>query len=309
MDRRRFVGTSAACLGLMGVPLRSRSEQGAMTYIYNAPESGGDVRYGYHVDVLKAALDATRATDGPYVLKPSNPMGEEQQLAELRSGSQALTVMIRGALLDFAKVLWYVPIPIDKGILGYRVLLIRGQDQSKFSEVRTLADLRAFSIGQGAGWKDVDILRHNGLKVVTGPTYEGLFEMLARGAFDCFSRGVEEVGDEYSRRSKAMAGLAIERTLLLHYPLSRYFWFARDAQGKSLAARVNTGLQSVIRSGTLDRLFDRHFRSRLASLRLPARRLISLENPAQLPDATIVAPYSVIDPRVDAARSAGRPAR
>jgi hypothetical protein len=55
------------------------------------------------------------------------------------------------------------------------VYLIRKEDQAKFSAIKTLADLRKNTIGQGAGWLDVKILKHNGFNVVTGSDYDGLF--------------------------------------------------------------------------------------------------------------------------------------
>jgi hypothetical protein len=256
-----------------------------MAYIYNAPESALDTRYLYHVAVLKAALERTVATHGAYTLTPSVPMSETRQVAEMRALTGLITVVIRGANQDYARVLRPVSIAIDKGILGYRVLLIRRQDQARFAAVRTLDDLKAFSIGQGAGWKDIDILRFNGLRVVTGSSYDGLFEMLTRQRFDAFSRGIEEIGDEYQGRQGTLPDLAIEQSLLLYYPVPRYFWFTQDETGRLLAERVTMGLRMIIADGTLDALFRSHFRAKLESLSLGRRHLIRLANP-YLPPGT-----------------------
>jgi ABC-type amino acid transport substrate-binding protein len=172
-----------------------------------------------------------------------------------------------------------VNIAIDKGILGYRVLLIRKQDQARFDRVESLEDLKRVTIGQGAGWKDVDILATNGLQVITGPNYEGLFEMLIKRRFDAFSRSVDEIGSEFDERKAALPDLAIEKHLLLHYPIPRYFWFNLGEVGERLAARVEEGLRKLIADGTLDRIFRKHFQTKLEALDLLKRRLIEIRNP------------------------------
>jgi ABC-type amino acid transport substrate-binding protein len=250
-----------------------------MVYIYNAPESTKDTRYLYSVEILKATLESTRERFGDYRIEPSAPMSEERQVSELRNNTGAITVIVRGATLDYAKQLHSVNIAIDKGILGYRALLIRRQDQPRFDQLQSLDDLKKISIGQGSGWKDIEILTANGLKVITGPSYEGLFEMLTKGRFDAFSRSVDEVVAEYEERKIQLPDLAIEKHLLLHYPIPRYFWFNRGEAGERLAARVDEGLRKIIANGTLDRIFRQHFQARLELLKLGQRRLIEIRNP------------------------------
>lgn len=60
-----------------------------------------------------------------------------------------------------------IRIPIYKGLLGYRIFLIRKEDQPKCSKVRTLADLKGLVAGQGQYWSDTEILRKAGLTVAT----------------------------------------------------------------------------------------------------------------------------------------------
>ncbi|RBH45945.1 hypothetical protein C3F00_037375, partial [Pseudomonas sp. MWU13-2860] len=97
---------------------------------------------------------------------------------------------------DYERRYLPVRIPIDRGLLGYRVLLIRAARQPEFAKVTTLAELRRFSIIQGEGWGDIAVLRRAGLKVETDSSYDGLFRMLDRGLGDAFSRGVTEVERE-----------------------------------------------------------------------------------------------------------------
>ena len=177
-----------------------------MRYIYDAPESRLDIRYLYHWQILKTALERTTPTYGPYVMEPAPTMTEKRQAFELESGSGKITVMYLGTTREFERTLIPVRIPVDKNLGGYNVFLIRGADRARFAGVKTLDDLRRFSYGLGFGWVDVGILRANGFRVVTGSSYDGLFEMLENGRFDVFLRAAVEVLGEVGQRSPADAG-------------------------------------------------------------------------------------------------------
>ena len=161
-----------------------------MIYIHIGPESSEDHRYSYHLQVLKQALEKTSSKYGSYRIQQVDYMSEERQKFELLHQSEKLTVIIRGDTLEYEKIFEWVRIPIDKGLLGYRVFLIRSEDQPRLTHDTTLDDLRNFTIGQGNGWKDIEILRANRMKVMTGGDYAGLFAMLANRRFDLFSRGM-----------------------------------------------------------------------------------------------------------------------
>jgi hypothetical protein len=85
----------------------------------------------------------------------------------------------------------YVPFPVDLGIVGYRVCFCSPEVAEKVAGVVTLKELRTFSHGQGSGWSDVGILRHNGFKVIEIPNYESLFRMVAADRFDLYCRGAK----------------------------------------------------------------------------------------------------------------------
>lgn len=254
-----------------------------MVYIFNGPESPLDTRYRYQLDILTAILERTKTKYGPYVIKAAAAMTRDRQTYELSHDTGVITVAIRTAKKEDDAVLHYVPTPIDKGILGYRVLLIRKEDQPRFSRVRSVSDLRAFSFGLKADWIDIDILRANGLNVVAGTSYEGLFGMLAKDRFDALFRATAEAPDEIRQHAETMPDLAIEKTLLLYCPIARYFAFSRKESGRLLAARVTDGLDQIIRDGTFDRIFHQYYDGILTGLDLRKRHYIRLENPNLLP--------------------------
>ncbi len=253
-------------------------------YVHHGPESANDRRYDYHWAVLAAALDATRPRYGDYSLKNAEFMDESRQLIEMKKPSGRINTMVLDSTSTLERELLPVKVPVDKGLLGYRVFLIHQKNQAAFSKVRSLEELRQFSIGQGADWSDVGILNSAGFRVVGGSHYEGLFDMLMRDRFDAFCRGVTEVVPEFSERSPKLPGLAIEQNVLLHYPLPVYFWFPKTPEGERLARRVGEGMQTISSNGTLDRMFKKEFDPLIKALRLKERVLLRIPNPLLPPD-------------------------
>jgi Bacterial extracellular solute-binding proteins, family 3 len=255
---------------------------GPMSYIYNAPESHLDVRYQYHWEILKTALDRTKNKYGPYRMAPSKPMAEKRQTFELMNATGELTVMYLSTIPEFEQKLVPIRIPVDKNLGGYCIFLIRKEDQHKFDSITTLDDLRKFTYGLGLGWIDVDILKYNNFKVVTGSSYDGLFEMLVNKRFDIFLRAAVEVLDEYEQRKNAMPDLFIEKNIVFYYPLPMYFWFSKTDEGRRLAARAEEGMRMMIQDGTYDKIFNKYQRHkilRLKLLNLKERRIFRIDNP------------------------------
>jgi hypothetical protein len=264
------------------------AERNPMRFVHNGPESANDSRYDYHWRVLKAALDATEADWGPYTMQPAHYMNEPRQTFELARHGGLINTMVLDTTRELERRFIPVRIPIDKGLLGYRVFLIRKSDQEKFAGVRSLADLRRFTMGQGADWSDVKIYQDAGFRVVTGSSYEGLFGMLNAGRFDAFGRGVSEVLGEVRDIGATYPDLAIEENVLLYYPMPVYFWLPATPEGRQRARRIEAGMRLLIGNGTLDRLFEEEFGAVVARLKMKERRLFRIENrnlPPQQPFA------------------------
>lgn len=136
-----------------------------------------------------------------------------------------------------------VPVAIDRGMFGWRVLLVRRMDPSRVAQAR---DLHALARLRGA-----------------------------QGHDDYVPRSVLEVGMEVERRG--MQDLQVAPGMVLHYPASLFFYVRRDDRG--LGHALTQGLQGAIRDGRLQRLFDVTYGRDLAALDLPARATLSLPNP------------------------------
>jgi len=254
---------------------------GEMLYVYNAPESAIDIRYRYHWEILRTALDRTQEKWGPYRMVQAVSMDERRQTFELKNATGKLTVMYLGTSQEMEDTLVPVRIPVDKNLGGYMVMLIRKEDQAKFAAVQSLEDLKKFRIGLGLDWLDVKILRADGFDVVTGSNYDGLFDMLANKRFDAFSRAAVEILGEYDARHERIPDMAIEDTFILYYPLPMYFWFSKTLQGQRLADRAREGMLAMIADGTYDQIFLQFYyqKTRIDRLHLATRRVFRVDNP------------------------------
>lgn len=263
--------------------------QGAepMRYLHHPPESPSDRRYLYHWKILETALEKTVPAYGPYVMEASEFMTEKRQAYELKHATGKLTVMYLGTTPEMERELVPVRIPVDKNLGGYCLFLIRKEAQGLFARVETLEELRRFRFGLGLGWIDVDILRTNQFQVVTGSSYDGLFEMLVNRRFDVFLRAAVEVLDEYQARRELMPELQIEERLVLYYPMPMYFWFAKTEQGRRLAARAEAGMRKMLDDGTYDQIFEQYQGPKIRQLNLAGRKIFRIDNPFLGPETPL----------------------
>jgi len=268
-----------------------------MIYVYHPPESPLDVRYLYHWEILRTALEKTTPKWGPYRMVPSERMTEQRQAFEMKNRTGKLTVMYLSTTPDFERNLVPIRIPVDKNLGGYCVFLIRKGEQPRFDAVKSLDDLRKFSYGLGLGWIDVDILKSNRFNVITGSDYEGLFDMLVHKRFDVFLRAAVEVLDEYKQHKERLPALEIENNIVFFYPLPMYFWFPQTEEGRRLAARAEEGMRMMIADGTYDRIFDKYQRWKIERLRLKERRIYRIENPFVGPETPFADKRLWFDPK------------
>lgn len=263
--------------------------------VYPAPESPQDRRFDDMVALLREALSRTEARHGPFFMEPTAGfLNQARQLLELEQGRE-LRVQWSATTLEKEQRLLPLRFPTRRGLLGYRIALIRRERQDEFRLVRHIEDLRRYSIGQGGAWIDTPIYRAQGFRVETG-NYEALFRMLVLGRFDLFPRGLNEVFAEHAARQAELPELAIEDSLALHYPMPYYFFFNRN--DTALAARVGEGLLSMQRDGSFEQHFWRFHGESLRKARMHERRLIRLENPFLPPDTPPLNSPLWLDPRI-----------
>lgn len=238
--------------------------------------------------VLQAALERTSASHGPYSISPSRePLSIPRMLQELAMPGGRINVIARASDRELESRFQPIRIPIDRGLMGMRLLLVRKTDLPRFAAVRNLADLKRLSAGQGKGWVDSEVLAAAGISVVETPRPGSLLGMLVAGRFDFFPRALDEAPREYDANRKLHPGIAIEPTLMLRYPLPRYFFVRRDAEGDKLAQRIRIGMEMMVKDGSLAALFQKHKGPLVARAQIGKRRIIDLPNPSLPPETPL----------------------
>ncbi len=222
-------------LKIVTVPL----EKSARQHLYYFPE------------LLKLALSKTEATEGPFVIEPyPRVLTGARFLADLANG-EGIDIIWTMTNPELERTLLRIPVSLLRGLNSHRVFLIREEDQEKFAAVQSLDDLKGFRAGMVSHWPDTEILRSNGLRVVTSAHYELLFTMLEANRIDYFPRGLYEVWQEQEIHEKQ--GLAVEKSLMLYYYGPMFFFVNR--QDQALADRIERGLRMAMADGSFDKLF------------------------------------------------------
>ncbi|WP_432454941.1 hypothetical protein ACRRS0_05640 [Agarivorans sp. QJM3NY_29] len=245
-----------------------------MVVRYPAPEAERDHRGDYFVDVLQLALANTQTSHGPFIVRSSpTKMFQERSIQQLKANKTVDVIWTMSSREREAELL-PIRIPLLKGLLGQRLLMIRREDLARFEKIDNLSQLASLLAGQGHGWPDSQILAYNKLPVVEGATYQGLFGMLARRRFDYFPRGVSEIDSELQTYSEF--NFVVEPRLLLSYRAPIYFFV--NSGNRQLAERIEQGLLLAIDNGDFERLFTSYGYDKFAE-RLNERRVLKLDNP------------------------------
>lgn len=283
-----FRSTLVIALALIGAPcVRTdcRAQASDPLTVYYNTNNGIDAEKTFTYQVLKLALSKSGK---PYVLRPSTlPKATEQRAIEAIANGERVDVAWLGATQTADNKLWPVRIPIERGLLGYRLMLIDRSRQAQFDQVRSLSDLRKFYALQGGGWPDVDILRNAGIKVLTGD-YRNLFKMLSRGRGDFLPVAVYEAFDAQADHTADAPNLEVEETLVLHYRFTSMYYVRKS--NKTLHDDIYNGLLAAYRDGSYQALFNSNaaIQSGLKLGDLKHRRVIEIDNPFLSPESQAI---------------------
>ncbi|SDH15317.1 MULTISPECIES: ABC transporter substrate-binding protein [unclassified Duganella] len=240
-------------------------------YPQSEAEGQGQNAEHYPVRLLRMAL-ARSGQD--HQLQPSNVMMRQNRaLAELRAG-RVIDIAWTMASQQRERDLLPIRIPLDMGLIGWRLLLIRARDAARYAAIRQPGELQALDALQGHDWPDTDILRANHYRVQTASDYAGMFKMLQSGRVDYFPRAVFEVWNEAA--AFADQGLVVAPGLALHYPSAFYFFVNKD--NTALAASLQQGLEQLLADGSYARLFNEYYGDMVARSALDKRRVFELRN-------------------------------
>lgn len=233
-------------------------------------------RYELGIKVLELALSKI---DTAYKIQATTEeINEARGEAQVIDGLLDIEFMITTE--DREKTMIPIKIPIYRGTLGLRLLLIKKERQKELQNINNLTQLRKYVGGHGKHWSDLVIYGHNKLPVITNVLYDNLFKQLSSDRFDYFHRGILEIWQEKTQHSEH---LTIADNVMLFYPQPTYFFVSK--QRPKLAKAIEKGLKKSIADGSFKQVFLDHVGDNLKQAKLASRTLIVLDNPI-LPNNT-----------------------
>lgn len=267
-------GALSAILLLLGFALPSNA-QDTLEVGYTGTDSVNikDDRNLYFIELLRQAL----ARSGkPY-----------KTVMRVRGATHARQMqMVVDGLID---VLWDAPgpevdkrlmpieIPIDKGLIGWRIFFINADDQPLFAKITTAEELKKIPLGQVKYWHDTSILKANKFNLVETPSYSGTFKMLMSKRFNYFPRSIAEIWDEEINQKSMLTNVVIEKHLVLQYPIAYFFYV--NPRNAILAKDIQQGLEAMLSDGSFDKLFQEYNGKFIANANLKNRHVIRVNNP------------------------------
>lgn len=247
---------------------------------YPRPEHLQDSRNDYIVELLRRALERS---SGDYRLLPSTEVIPQQRAISNLQRDQGLDVFWTMTSAERERNLQPVRVPIQKGMVGWRIPLIVKRNRGMFNSVYSREQLQALSAGQGHDWPDLRILRENGYTTIGSPSYLGLFKLLAAGRVDYFPRSILEIWNE--AKFHADKGIVVDSKFMLIYPAAMYYFVSRE--NTALYEAIREGLEAMIVDGEMDRLLFRYYGGDLEKAKVDSRTVFYLENPALPPQTPL----------------------
>jgi hypothetical protein len=233
----------------------------------------------YPIQLLSLALDQTGVN---YQLKHSKNVQTKGKALDRLQDNREINIVWGMTNSQREKDLLPIRIPIFKGLIGWRLLLIRQDMAERFKYVQQLEHFVKLSPLHGRDWPDTKILQYNGFDVVTERTSSALLKMLSNAQGDFFPRSIVEVWEELANND-ALNQIQVQPTLGIHYPSAIYFFV--NKRSVPLANLIEKGLEKAIENGKFEALFIKHYKAYIDRSQIEKRTFYQLEN-TFLPEKT-----------------------
>ena len=205
-----------------------------------------------------------------YNIRPMN----NKRVVEQLSHNKTITLAWLSLPQQQTDSLVRTTIPLYKGLQGQRLLIIRHEDQEKFSNIETLADLTPLVGLQKQSWSDYTVLKNNGLTVNGELDYPGMIKALETGLGDYFPRSVLAIGTELNKLKQF--NFVIAPNIMLQYPSDYYFYLSKS--NSHIRDMLEQGMQKLQQSGELEKLYLQYFGDVEKQFSLKQRHIITLKN-------------------------------
>jgi hypothetical protein len=235
-----------------------------------------DQQKTYYVTLLELAIEKSAPKFGPASLQAlGTSMVYQRKLKSLNDDE--LDVMWTMTSEQKEQDALAVKIPILKGLIGYRIMVIQDTKQPTLTHISSTQQIKTLVAIQGTDWTDTEILRANGFNVQTSDWYNSLYKGVSKGIYDYFPRSILEPWAEM--RKYRFNNLVVEEKHLIYYPVAMYFFVQKN--NSALAQRLEYGLNQAIDDGSFDQLLYSYpaHQEALSKARLNSRIMHKLSNP------------------------------
>jgi len=272
----------ATALLLLLVCIASRQAR-AQPYVFTVHS---DEHLKFARELCLAAL-AAAGMEASFAYFP--PAQNKRLYAELASGNLAIvfTPPDEDTLaLEKQGRIKALRVPLERGLLGYRICLVREEDANMLQNVRTAEDLKKVRIGQGIGWGDIVVYRDAGINVVEAPfnITSDPVKALASGYFDALPLGLDEYQLFLQAYNKEASGITADRHIVISYPWFRYVWVSTVAKdSKLLMEALDKGFGIIAANGEFVAIYEK-YKDADPRRQLVGRRPIHLKSPYSTDD-------------------------
>ena len=235
-------------------------------------------RQNYETELLQACLKVTAKDYGAANLNIDNTnysLAEDEGNIFHVGADILVTVAGNPKFRNKQKIV--INQPLTKGLLGYRLILVRDESLEIFKNLKNETQLQTLSIGIPETWADAELFRHNNYNVLEKGTFDDLFTLLKDAAFDYTALGVNEIEEVFKQRAEPLGGISIQPSLMLYYPFPLVFYV--NHRNPALAERIDCALKTLIASGEHNQIFDKSYADVVQRLGLKQRRCFDLYNP------------------------------
>lgn len=256
----------------------------------NIGESILDQRIHFKKQILVNALDLTKPKYGEYNIDIKKYyMNSDRSFVELTTGKN-INVYFAFTQENMERTAIPIRIPVRRGIVNYRLLLIKRGTEKIFANVNTIDDLKEIQVGVDTAWATHKTLTHHDFNIVPVADYDSMFNMLARKRFKYIPRSVSEIYSEIDRHSDDFYDFVVEPSLVLYIPSATYVFVSREAP--RIADRLKEGLEMMLENGDLLKIFNRFFLDSIEKANIRKRKIIYIDNP-HLPSSVPVSNKSL----------------
>ncbi|WP_100751939.1 hypothetical protein [Vibrio salilacus] len=227
----------------------------------SALASGQEVKYPNIDGIGKesiglAVLELALSKSGTDYTVTVDKRSVNQNRARIMVEAGELDVFDTGFQKELEQRFLPIYLPLEMGLLGWRVPIVHKDTEAKLANVKDLKQLTQFSVGQGQGWGDIPILENAGFKVVTASQIENLIKMVDGQRFDLFPLGATEVYQFLQKFGADSKNLVVDSNVTIVYPYGRFFYVTQN--NLKLADAISTGMENALADGSLLDLLKQH---------------------------------------------------